>query len=685
METRIDNGEIYRWFDIFRPDGALAELRVIKGKETWSGYFHDAQSAINALCADPYLLTGNVYQIFNGINEACAGRPQYGKFIKGCTTTSDNDICGRNWVFLDIDTRKPANTNAPDADVDYVTKIVANRVYTFLKEQGLSEPVVIFSGNGVHFYIPCRLQNNEENKNLLSRFTKALGMLFNDERVEIDPVIINAARMAKMPGTVSGKGRADDAERPQRMCRFVKVPDVLRLTDKAFFEKIAALLPEPPKPSRENDWGREPFDLEAFIAKHGIKVKERVQTSEGTRFILEHCIFNDQHRGKDAMLFRWNNGAIAYKCLHASCSQYTWRDVRLHFEPDAYSRRDYDEYKYKRRLGGEKAEVFVPQEKTEEKGEKWLSLKDVRWRDPKEDMFIPTAYTELDRKIRGLALGEVSVLSGCNASGKTSFLDCLALNAIQAGYKTAIWSGELPAWKIKSWINLVAAGPANIRHSDGDFAYVPRSISEKIDAWDDGKLFVYNNDYGFRAKQILYDAAKIMDTAQVQLLVLDNLMALDMSEMGTTNLEQQKMLVFELREMAKKRNIHVVLVAHPRKQMGFLRKEDISGTADITNLADNVFIIHRRNNDFLRRAQETLGQSFAKVPAGDSILEVCKNRDFGVDDFYVGFFFDPYTKRFKNTIDEVVQYGWDDTPRVLFAGGEDIPDFDAQNYGIDEF
>ena len=300
-------------------------------------------------------------------------------------------------------------------------------------------------------------------------------------------------------------------------------------------------------------------------------------------------------------------------------------------------------------------------------------------------MFIPTAYTELDRKIRGLALGEVSVLSGCNASGKTSFLDCLALNAIQAGYKTAIWSGELPAWKIKSWINLVAAGPANIRHSDGDFAYVPRSISEKIDAWDDGKLFVYNNDYGFRAKQILYDAAKIMDTAQVQLLVLDNLMALDMSEMGTTNLEQQKMLVFELREMAKKRNIHVVLVAHPRKQMGFLRKEDISGTADITNLADNVFIIHRRNNDFLRRAQETLGQSFAKVPAGDSILEVCKNRDFGVDDFYVGFFFDPYTKRFKNTIDEVVQYGWDDTPRVLFAGGEDIPDFDAQNYGIDEF
>ena len=32
--------------------------------------------------------------------------------------------------------------------------------------------------------------------------------------------------------------------------------------------------------------------------------------------------------------------------------------------------------------------------------------------------------------------------------------------------------------------------------------------------------------------------------------------------------------------------------------MGFLRKDDISGTADLTNAVDNVFIVHRVNNDF---------------------------------------------------------------------------------------
>ena len=594
---RIDNGEIYRWFEIFRPTGKLAEIRVINGRKTWSGYFHTADEVIEAFEANPDLLKGNVYQIFNSIKDACSGRPQYGKFLDGVTTTSDDDIEARDWVFLDIDTRKPANTNASNDDVEYVTKDVANRVYTFLKQQGFAEPVVVFSANGVHFYLRCKLKNTAENKTLVTNFTKALGMLFNDERVEIDPVIVNAARMAKLPGTKSGKGREDDTERPQRMCRFVRVPENIEVTDKAFFEKIAGLLPEPPKPSRSNDWGRESFDLDEFLDKHGIIVKEKVTTRDGVRYILDHCVFNESHRGRDAMIFRWNNGAIAYKCLHASCSSYQWRDVRMLFEPDAYSKKEYETYRYKRRVKGED-QVFVPQPQTEEKGHKWLSMGEIKYRAPEDDVFIPTAYTELDSRLRGLALGELTILSGSNASGKTSFLNCLALNAIEAGFPTAIWSGELPMWKLKTWINLVAAGPANVVAQADGFYYVPRGVAEKIDAWDSGRLFIYNNDYGNNSEQILHDAEMLIKEAGVRLLILDNMMALDMSAAGDSGLEQQKWLVYQLRELAKKYEVHIVLVAHPRKQMSFLRKEDISGTADITNLADNVFILHRRNNDF---------------------------------------------------------------------------------------
>mgnify|MGYP003297768623 CR=1 FL=1 len=60
----------------------------------------------------------------------------------------------------------------------------------------------------------------------------------------------------------------------------------------------------------------------------------------------------------------------------------------------------------------------------------------------------------------------------------------------------------------------------------------------------------------------------------------------------------------------------------------FLRKNDISGSADLTNIADNVFIMHRVNNDFKIRTKEMFNWSEDhKIYQYSNILEICKNRE----------------------------------------------------------
>jgi hypothetical protein len=143
-------------------------------------------------------------------------------------------------------------------------------------------------------------------------------------------------------------------------------------------------------------------------------------------------------------------------------------------------------------------------------------------------------------------------------------------------------------------------------------------------------------------------------------------------------------VVLDVKDYAKQKNIHVVLVAHPRKQNDFLRKESISGTADLTNIADNVFIIHRVGQDFAKRAGEFLGESKAQQYMNFSKeLEVAKNRPMGVVDHLVGMYYEMESRRLKNSIAEHIIYGWQEEPtqvRIEYnesSESEPIEPFDA--------
>ena len=658
---RFDIAEAYKWWDVLRDGNQLTEIRLLSNDgRTASGIFDNIDEIVKAIA--PYTNDWNAYYTINRLPDDVRGLPQYNKIIvRPKQTCNDNMMVARDYVCIDLDSRRLSGTNATDEQVEF-TKKKANEVYQYLVNVGFNPPTVVFSSNGVHMYLRCAMLNNEKNTALVKRFLQALSMMFTDEHTDVDEKVFNCARIMRLPSTYSCKGNTSDASRPQRLCKFVKISEN-KVNDIAYFEKIAALYPEDVKPSRENNYSTEKFDLESFLDKHGIKVTKIEEVAGGKKYVLDHCVFNESHRGKDAVIFQRDSGAISYVCLHNSCSHYSWRDVRLMFEPDAYDRKDYKEFQAKQRRYSPNVEPFVPQEECEEKGKKWLQMSEIKKVNIEDLLCIPTGYDQLDNKIVGLFAGELTILSGANSSGKTSWLDCLALNAVHKGFKVGVWSGEMQDWRFQNWIMQIAAGKTYSKRKIGfdNLYYVPSQYTEKIASWLNDKLFLYNNNYGNNFKQIFSDIRDLVEREKVQMVIIDNLAALDIDSYDGEKYSKQTKFIIELKEYAKAKNIHIIVVCHPRKQITFLRKDSISGTADLTNIADNVFILHRVGKDFEDRASEFLGSAKAlELCSFSNIIEVAKNRQFGVVDYFVGLFYEPESRRLKNSVAEHIIYGWEE-------------------------
>lgn len=668
--ARLNEAQVYQWWDIMKGNGELVEVRLIGSNKTASGYFTDPKTLIEAI--KPYTNDHNIYFTLNKINPACYGREQRDRILQRVkNTTSDQEVVARDFILVDLDAKRLSGVCSTKEEAIKAHE-KGQEVYKFLMDNGFYEPIVVFSSSGIHLYLRCALLNNEENTKLIKRFLNALSMLFSDEHVDCDTSVFNPARISRMPGSYSCKGANNDPTRPQRMCRFLKVPDEIKVNEREYFEKIAALYPEEePIPTRDTHYSTERFDLDSFLKKHNIAVKQIENVAGGKKYVLEHCIFNSEHRGKDAVIFQRDTGAIAYHCFHASCAHYTWKDVRVKFEPEAYSKKDYREYQFKQRYYGMmQAQPFTPVEETEDKGKKWLTSKDIKRKREQDIMAIPSGYNYLDKAIRGFILGEVTILSGLNGSGKSSWLNSVMLNIIQRGFKVACFSGELTDYNVMKWLAQSAAGKNHVYKLEGsDYSYEVEDMAyEQIANWLDDKFYLFNNNYGNNFSQVISDLDEVVQKG-AQFIVIDNLMALQISNLSGDKNEKQKQFILEVVDFAKKKNVHVVVVCHPRKESGMqtlLRKESIAGSSDLSNAVQNVAIVHRCGEDFCKRASEFFGKEKAeKYMEYSNVVEWCKSRSYGVVDYLVGMYYESETKRFKNYKAEHIVYGWEEPPVQL--------------------
>jgi hypothetical protein len=663
----LDVETIKEWWRVFVGDGNMVEVRIL-GKFQYSGYFKSLDNLIKEI--EPYAEMDNeqIYFTLNEINADCYGRQQCEKMVKSPkTTTTDTDVVRRKTVLIDFDPVRTTGVNASEAEFELAHK-KAQTVFKYLREQGFNDPVIAVSGNGWHLqYFIKDCPNNDDNTETIKRFLQSLSNMYSDDKVDIDEKVFNAGRICKLYGTMAKKG-ANIPERPWRMSKLVYVPKNIKANDAALFQKIADLLPkEEPKPIQRNTriCYREQFDLESWLNSHSIEYRKK-QDGTSTKYEIKTCPWHETHSSNNpfsSAVFQDAEGKITYTCAHSHCKDKQWKDFRLFYEPNAYDRPAFQPQYAPRQYAPQKPKYEI-KDVLPELGEKWLSMSAIQKIDLTQLEGVKTGFHELDRSIVQLNMSEVSLLSGSNSSGKSSWLNTLILNIIQQGVPTALWSGELRPDILKTWVQMVAAGKNNLKQStygDGKY-YVPNNVAERIDRWLDGKFFLYNNEYGNTWEQIFHDMHELLK-AGVKVFVLDNLFSLNIDLLEGDKNNKQKELILQIKEFAKKNQVHIILVAHPRKVMSFLRKNDISGTSDLTNAVDNVFIIHRVNNDFFRAGAEFFGQGeIQRFQGFGNVIEVAKNRMYGVVDLMVGMQYEIESRRFKNDVNENVQYGWEIEP-----------------------
>ena len=673
---------IRRAIHTIKPEGGLFEVRIIgersKAKIS-SGYFMDADTLISAFDRMD-LRRCNVYITLNDIKEACYSRKQRDHFEITNVTTDDKDIESYAWLFIDLDPERTKEVSSTDEELREAI-LLAQRVKHYLEGLGFERPVEALSGNGFHLLYYIGLANTEENTQLIRNCLTALDVMFSTEKVKIDTVNFNPSRICKLYGTAAQKG-ANTEERPHRISEIVSEDFIPEQTKRCYLEQLASAVEEvKPAAAKYNNYNPNSFDLEGWIRQHGMGYREKTFSDGGRKFILDECPFNGNHKAPDSMLILQPDGRIGFKCLHNSCRDKSWRDVWMALDPTLYDATSAEE---DRRIeegwkkhNAARNDIPYAEAVLGESSEPFFYTADMIAEKPQEVReFIRTGTNVLDKRMMGLEKGAVSLVSGLRGGGKSTLLTGWMLNAIDDGHTVVCYSGELTDRNFMRWMILQAAGKVNTIKSEmyENYYTVTRETSLKISHWLGEKFWLYNNSYGNNYQNVYELLRKQTEEKKADFVVIDNIMALDLSAADRDKYDAQTKFIWMLKDLAKISNAHVLFVAHPRKAQGFLRLDDVSGSGNIGNIVDNAFIIHRNNDDFRNQTKAMFKKPDSwEGYTGTNVIEVCKNRDMGVQDLFIPLWYELQTKRMRNYHWENIVYGWDKYSEYKAIEDPDMP------------
>lgn len=272
-----------------------------------------------------------------------------------------------------------------------------------------------------------------------------------------------------------------------------------------------------------------------------------------------------------------------------------------------------------------------------------IDVASVEYIDPTSIPRIFTRIPELDDAIGGLGEGGLSIVSGKRGSGKSTLTGQFVLQAIEQGNNACIYSGELSAYKVFEWLCSQAVEAKYIttktdQRTGKVYTYVPNEIQDRVREWMSGHCFLYDNNWCTEEDQTSTIIKIFTICARrygCKLFLVDNMLsAIDTLD---DEIKAQKRFVKILKAFATKYNVHVITVAHPRKEKVGMKftNDSISGSSAISDLADLVMNIEKPD------------------------IEVTKNREFG-EEAFIKCRFNPVNRRiFQENIGDRTVYSWD--------------------------
>ena len=281
-------------------------------------------------------------------------------------------------------------------------------------------------------------------------------------------------------------------------------------------------------------------------------------------------------------------------------------------------------------------------------------LSEVEHRDMSQMRAINTGITKLNKTIGGFYFGQLIILTGERGLGKSTLGSQFVMHAVNQGVTSFCYSGELPEWFFQDWFDRQCAGRDNINVSESELGFknymIDPAAVELIHDWYRELIYIYDNSVVENDDDENESILQTLETAIKQygckFLMIDNLMTAISDDLKSDLYRQQSAFVRTLAEMAKKYDVIILLIVHPRKRQGnTFSNDEVAGSSNITNLADVVLNYAMPRDDM------------DVVP--DRVLQVTKNRLSGTTGT-INLWYDIPSKRILEAIGmHRLDLGWD--------------------------
>lgn len=369
-------------YELFFNTGEVTEIRAFGAEgrsKAWDGfarsdngvfgYFDNAEDFGRAARDLDKAGVDGTYFVPNLVKPVLINRRKnkLGAVSKKVPATSNHDVRVLRWLLVDFDAVRPAGISATEAELSAAME-TAKAAKALLAEMGFAEPIKGLSGNGYH--LNYRLPDTELDEaaikagkcpytstgGLLARALAALHQAVGNPACKIDVVNHNAARIWKLYGTWARKGENTEETPHRQSFLFADAPRALAdvpVTPWAAVERLAesgiaagsrshqdkdkpaaaAGVPAkitPPAGRAERMPGPKlgKLQVEEYLAAHGRELHSVSEKGGTTWFHLRECVFNEQHKAKDAAILQTAEGKLLYHCSHDSCKGKTFSDAK---------------------------------------------------------------------------------------------------------------------------------------------------------------------------------------------------------------------------------------------------------------------------------------------------------------------------------------------------------------------